>query len=83
MRTIAGTGDMSFVTGNGAVIVSLPGNFNGEVDASTGHGDFRSDFEIKILGRLNPRHIRGTIGEGGRRIRMSTGNGRLELRRGT
>jgi hypothetical protein len=83
MRTITGSGDMSFTTGNGAVLVSLPSNFNGEIDATTGHGDFRSDFEIRILGRLNPRHIRGTIGEGGRRIRMSTGNGRLELRRGT
>ncbi|HYC51994.1 MAG TPA: DUF4097 family beta strand repeat-containing protein [Gemmatimonadaceae bacterium] len=83
MRTITGSGDMSFVTGNGSVNVSLPANFNGEIDARTGHGEFRSDFEIKVLGRLNPRHIRGTIGEGGRRIRMSTGNGRLELRRGT
>ena len=83
MRTITGSGDMSFVTGNGAVNVTLPGNFNGEIDARTGHGEFRSDFEIKVLGRLNPRHITGTIGEGGRRIRMSTGNGRLELRRGT
>lgn len=82
MRALTGTSDMTFRTGNGAVIVSLPRDFKGEVDASTGHGEFTSDFEIKVLGRLNPRHIRGTIGEGGtRRIRMSSGNGRLELRK--
>jgi hypothetical protein len=82
MRALSGSSDMTFSTGNGAVRVSLPSTFAGEIDASTGHGDFTSDFEIKVLGRLNPRHIRGTIGEGGtRRIRMSTGNGRLELRR--
>lgn len=81
MKTLTGTSDMQFTTGNGSVTVALPSNFNGEIDASTGHGEFRSDFEIRILGRLNPRHIRGTIGEGGRRIRMSTGNGRLELRK--
>lgn len=82
MRALTGTGDMTFSTGNGAVRVALPGTFAGEIDASTGHGDFNSDFEIRIVGRLNPRHIRGMIGEGGtRRIRMSTGNGRLELRR--
>jgi hypothetical protein len=81
MRTLTGDSDMQFVTGNGAVTVALPSTFNGEIDASTGHGEFRSDFEIKILGRLNPRHIRGTIGEGGRKIRMVSGNGRLELRK--
>jgi len=81
MKTLTGSSDMQFVTGNGSVTVALPSNFNGEIDASTGHGDFQSDFEIKVVGRLNPRHIRGTIGEGGRRIRMSSGNGRLELRK--
>jgi DUF4097 and DUF4098 domain-containing protein YvlB len=82
MKTISGEGDMSFSTGNGSVTVALPESFNGEIDASTGHGDFRSDFEIRVLGRLNPRRVRGTIGTGsGRLIRMSTGNGPLELRK--
>lgn len=82
MRTLTGTSDMSFTTGNGAVTVALPSDFKGEIDASTGHGEFRSDFEIRIMGRLNPRHIRGMIGEGGtRRIKMSSGNGRIELRK--
>lgn len=84
MRTLTGSSDMTFSTGNGAITVTLPSSFAGEIDASTGHGDFSSDFEIRVLGRLNPRHIRGTIGENGtRRIRMTTGNGRLELRKGS
>lgn len=82
MKTISGSSDMEFTTGNGSVTVALPSNFSGELDASTGHGEFRSDFEIRVIGRLNPRHVRGTIGTGsGRRIRMSSGNGRIELRR--
>lgn len=81
MKTLSGSGDMSFVTGNGSVTVALPENFNGEIDASTGHGDFRSDFAIRVAGRLNPRRVRGTIGAGGRLISMSSGNGRLELRK--
>jgi DUF4097 and DUF4098 domain-containing protein YvlB len=82
MKTLTGSADMEFTTGNGSVTVALPSTFNGELDASTGHGEFRSDFEIRVVGRLNPRHVRGTIGTGtGRRIRMSSGNGRLELRR--
>jgi hypothetical protein len=81
MKALTGASDMQFVTGNGSVVVALPGSFNGEIDASTGHGDFRSDFEIRIMGRLNPSHIRGTIGQGGRVIKMVSGNGRLELRK--
>jgi hypothetical protein len=81
MRALAGDADMSFATGNGAVTVSLPASFSGEIDASTGRGEFRSDFPIEISGRLNPRHVRGTIGAGKARIRMSSGNGALELRK--
>jgi hypothetical protein len=82
MKTLSNASDMDFTTGNGSVTVALPSSFNGEIDASTGHGEFRSDFEIRVIGRLNPRHVRGTIGTGGgRRIRMSSGNGRLELRK--
>ena len=84
MRTLAANaGDMTFSTGNGAIIVALPGNYSGEIDASTGHGEFASDFEIRVSGRLNPRHVRGTIGDGRstRRIRLSSGNGRVELRK--
>ena len=81
MNAISGTGDMEFTTGNGSVTVAVPANFNGDIEARTGHGEFRSDFEIRVQGRLNPRNIRGTIGSGGRRIRMVSGNGALELRR--
>jgi len=82
MKTLSSTSDMQFVTGNGSVTVALPGTFSGEIDANTGNGDFRSDFEIRIIGRLNPHHVRGTIGSGGTQtIRMSSGSGRLELRK--
>lgn len=84
MRTLAANaGDMTFSTGNGRVLVALPGNYAGELDASTGHGEFSSDFEIRVTGRLNPRHVRGTIGDGRstRRLRLSSGNGRIELRK--
>lgn len=82
MKAITGTGDMSFSTGNGPITVALPESFNGEVDAHTGHGDFRSDFAIRVVGRLSPSRVRGTIGTGtGRTIRMQSGNGSLELRK--
>ena len=84
MRALpANAGDMIFSTGNGAISVGLPSTYSGEIDASTGHGEFSSDFEIRVSGRLNPRHVRGTIGDGrsSQRIKLSSGNGRIELRK--
>ena len=79
MAAIRGDGDMDFSTGNGTVSVTVPANFNGELDASTGHGRIRADFPITLQGRINPQRIRATIGTGGRRVRMHTGNGDVEL----
>jgi hypothetical protein len=74
-------GDMEFTTGNGSVRVSVPDGFNGELNADTGNGHFVTDFPMTLQGRFREGHVRGTIGNGGRRVRMSSGNGRLELRK--
>lgn len=73
--------DMRFNSGSGAIRVSLPADFSGQIDASTGNGTLSTDFDIAVLGRLDAQHIRGTIGRGGPTIRMSTGNGQIVLRR--
>lgn len=73
--------DMKFTTGSGGIRVGLPADFNGRIDASSGNGTLRSEFEISVLGRLDAHHVRGTIGRGGPLIRLVTGNGMLELRK--
>jgi DUF4097 and DUF4098 domain-containing protein YvlB len=73
--------DMRFNSGSGSIRVMLPSNYNGRIDASTGNGSLSSDFEISIIGRLESHHIRGTIGSGGPLMRLSTGNGTIELRK--
>jgi DUF4097 and DUF4098 domain-containing protein YvlB len=83
MKTLSTSSNMEFSSGSGAVRVTLPPDFNGDVDASTGNGELRTDFAIKLVGRLDPQHMRGTIGTGGRMIHLSTGNGRLEIRKGS
>ena len=82
MSALRARDDMQFSTGSGDVMLTLPANYNGEIDASTGNGSMRSDFDLKIKGQLNPRRIRATIGSGGPMLRMSTGNGQFELRKG-
>ena len=82
MSALRAKEDMSFHTGSGDVKLTLPANYNGELDASTGNGTIRSDFDLKVKGQLSPRHVRATIGEGGPMLRMSTGNGKFEIRKG-
>jgi DUF4097 and DUF4098 domain-containing protein YvlB len=81
MSSLKARDDMSFHTGSGDVRLTLPASYNGELDASTGNGEVTSDFDLKVKGRMNPHRIRATIGEGGPMLRLTTGNGRLELRK--
>jgi DUF4097 and DUF4098 domain-containing protein YvlB len=82
MSALRAREDMAFHTGSGNVHLTLPANYNGELDASTGNGSIRSEFDLKIKGQLSPRHIRATIGSGGPMLRMTTGNGEFEIRKG-
>jgi DUF4097 and DUF4098 domain-containing protein YvlB len=81
MTALRPSEDMTFSTGSGDVRVTLPADYNGELDASTGNGSISSDFDLKVEGRMTPRRVRATIGTGGARLRLVTGNGGLELRR--
>ena len=74
--------DMEFTTGNGRIEITVPAEFNADIDASTGNGGIRTDFPIQVSGRISKTRMRGTIGQGGRRLRLVTGNGEIEIRKG-
>ncbi len=76
-----GDKDLDFRTVNGSIEVTIPDNINAEFDISTVNGRISSDFPITLSGRINPRRLRGQIGTGGRKIRFSTVNGSVEIRR--
>lgn len=74
--------DMTFSTGNGEVRLTLPGGLGAELDASTGNGHVTTDFPVTLKsGRLDRSRLRGTIGDGGGRLSISSGNGDIEIRR--
>jgi DUF4097 and DUF4098 domain-containing protein YvlB len=81
MAAVQPSEDMTFSTGSGDVRVTLPSGYNGDLEASTGNGTIESDFDLKLEGRMSPRRIRARIGSGGARLRLTTGNGGLEVRR--
>jgi hypothetical protein len=82
MTELRAPSDMEFTTGNGRIEVTVPAGFNADIDASTGNGGIRTDFPIQVSGRISKTRLRGTIGQGGRRLRLVTGNGEIEIRKG-
>lgn len=73
--------DLNFSTVNGSVLAEFTGELDADIELSTVNGRFQTDYPVTINGRLDPRHLRARLGQGGRRIRLSTVNGNVELRR--
>lgn len=76
-----GTGDLEYSTVNGSIEIEVPSNLDADVDMRTVNGSLSADFPITLQGRVNPRRMRATIGKGGRRLRLETVNGSVELRK--
>jgi hypothetical protein len=81
MGRLTGDSDMHFSTGNGDVRLTLPSDFQAEVETSMGMGSIDSQFPLTLAPHSTRYHMRGTIGNGGRRVTMSSGNGDLVLRK--
>ena len=76
-----GSGDLEYSTVNGSIEIEVPASLDADVDMRTVNGSLSADFPITLQGRVNPRRIRATIGKGGRRLKLETVNGSVELRR--
>ena len=78
-----GTGDLEYSTVNGSITIVVPDNLDADLDMRTVNGSLSADFPITLTGRVNPRHLRATIGKGGRRIKFSTVNGSIDIKKGS
>lgn len=69
-------------TGDGTVSVYLPRDFGAELDAHTGDGTIRSEIDgLESRSRESARRtLRGKIGDGGKLLRIRTGDGSIRLR---
>jgi hypothetical protein len=81
MASLRGDDDMDFSTGNGSIEVRFPSNLSATVEANVASKEFESDFPILMEGRWTSRQVDGKIGNGGRRIHFSTGNGHVRIRK--
>ncbi len=73
--------DVEFQTVNGSITVEIPEGLNADFHATTVNGGIDSDFPIMVHGKMNPRSLRGSIGDGGPEMRLSTVNGSIRLRK--
>ncbi len=81
MGSLGSAEDLDYETVNGAITIELPSNFGAQLELSTVNGRVSTDFPITISGTLSPRRLRGTVGNGSTRMRASTVNGSVTLRK--
>ena len=73
--------DVELNSVNGSLELTIPSDSNAEVEASTVSGGIHNDFGLPVNHHRFVGHdLRGEIGKGGTRIRMSDVNGRIEIR---
>jgi DUF4097 and DUF4098 domain-containing protein YvlB len=82
INRLDGSDDMKFSTVSGDVSVQLPASLDGDVDMSSFSGSIKTDFAIEVrTERYGSRSsARGKLGEGSRRVKMSSVSGDLSLR---
>jgi hypothetical protein len=67
-------------TVNGSVRAELPSPLDADVRLSTVNGRITTDFPVALSGRASAGELRGTVGGGGRPVRLKTVNGSVELK---
>jgi len=74
--------DWMIATGDGSVTLELPAAFAAQIEADPGSdGRVRSDLKLTnaVGGTRQARVLTGTMGEGGRRLLVKTGDGTIRL----
>ena len=78
--------DWDLQTGDGSVVLSLPGSFNAVLDAETRDGSVRANHpslrDEKRDGESRQerrRTLKATLGEGGKTLRVRTGDGSIRI----
>lgn len=75
--------DWDIVTGDGSVTLEVPEGFSAEVDAHTGDGGIHMrDLTLSnVTGNIGKNSLRGRLGDGGKALRVRTGDGSITFKR--
>lgn len=72
---------LALETVNGSVELDAPAALNAALDAETVNGGVQSDFPVTVNSMSARKRLRGTIGQGGRELRLHTVNGSVTIRK--
>jgi len=72
-------GELKVETTNGSVDVTLPASAEFKVNAATTNGKIQTDFPITVQGTFSSKDLSGTVGAGGRELKVVTTNGTIKL----
>jgi hypothetical protein len=75
------SGEIELMTTNGSVHASLPASAEFKVRAATTNGGIHTDFPVTVMGNFGSKDLSGTVGAGGRDLRLATTNGAIEIRK--
>lgn len=75
------SGDLDFRTVSGDITVEIPARTSTDVRMETMSGDIQSDFPLEVERRSMRNRVRGTLGQGGRELYLTTLSGNVRLRR--
>ncbi|HWZ99785.1 MAG TPA: DUF4097 family beta strand repeat-containing protein [Candidatus Dormibacteraeota bacterium] len=74
-------GDLELATTNGGITISLPASAEFKIRAATTNGNIHTDFPITVMGDFGSKNVSGTVGSGGRDLKLATTNGGIEVRK--
>ena len=77
--TIRDGGRYIFATHNGDMSITVPADANATVTVSTYHGEFQSDFPVRLTGASRDRQFDFTLGSGSARLELESFNGEIRL----
>jgi DUF4097 and DUF4098 domain-containing protein YvlB len=66
-------------TTNGSVLLAIPADLPGELEARCMNGSFSSELPMVLKSAAQPRTVRGQLGRGGAPIHLGTVNGTIRV----
>jgi putative adhesin len=66
-------------TGDGSLLLRLPGDLRADIEAQTGDGSIDLDMPIEVSGSFSRHHVRGRLNGGGPPILLRAGDGSIRI----
>ncbi len=71
---------VNIITNNGDIDFTSPPNLSASVELSTHNGSIKTELPITVVGQIDRRTLKGTIGAGAGRLHLETHNGSIRIR---